>query len=135
LSKDEILKQALAYKAEGDGYKVVAKTGRMRIDSAVQKLRVKKLEDYTCQVCGTVIEYRNAGGKLRRFAHADHIKEKEKGGTEELSNLWVLCPNCHALKTYRVIVVDKNLMKVYKNGEELSIRDNHLGWNKETIGK
>lgn len=128
-SKDLILEQALAYTPNGDGYKIIEKSRMVRVDNAIQKLRVKKLEDYTCQVCGTVIEYRNAQGQVRRFAHTDHIQDKAMGGNEELHNLWVLCPNCHTLKTYGVIRIDVENKKVYKNDNEISIRDNHLGWN------
>ena len=129
MSKDAILEQALAYVPIGDGYKNVESVGRVRIDSAIQKLRVKELEDHTCQVCGTIIEYKNSQGKIRRFAHADHIQDKAKGGNEALQNLWVLCPNCHALKTYGVIVIDVLKKKVFKGGSEITIRDHHLGWN------
>lgn len=126
--KSVILEQATAYVPVGDGYKLVNKVGRVRIDNALQKLRVKELEDHTCQVCETVIEYKNSKGQVRRFAHADHIQDKAKGGNESLSNLWVLCPNCHALKTYGVIEVDADKKKVFRSGKEISIRDHHLGW-------
>jgi 5-methylcytosine-specific restriction endonuclease McrA len=131
MSREQLLKEAAAYEAKGEGYKTVEKTVKLRIDSAIQKLRVKKLEEFTCQVCVTVIEYKTAEGVVRRFAHADHIRDKAKGGNEELGNLWVLCPNCHALKTYGVIVVDPDAKKVYRNGKEITIRDNHLGWAKK----
>jgi 5-methylcytosine-specific restriction endonuclease McrA len=39
-----------------------------------------------CEVCG----YNNM-----RILQVHHIKEKKNGGTDELTNLQLLCPNCH----------------------------------------
>ena len=33
--------------------------------------------------------------------HVDHIKELHNGGSNDISNLQLLCPNCHAVKTAR----------------------------------
>lgn len=37
----------------------------------------------------------------------------------------VLCPNCHAKKTYGIITVDKNY-RVFENNKEIPISDHHL---------
>ena len=39
-----------------------------------------------CEICG----YDNA-----KILQVHHIKEKKDGGTDELTNLQLLCPNCH----------------------------------------
>jgi 5-methylcytosine-specific restriction endonuclease McrA len=58
--------------------------------------------------------------------HIDHIKEKSKKGDESIENLWALCPNCHAKKTAGIIEINFKSKKVFENGREISIRDNHL---------
>ena len=45
-------------------------------------------DGYQCQVCGAVVH-----GKR---AHVDHIVPKAAGGSDEVSNLRVLCVSCHA---------------------------------------
>lgn len=45
-----------------------------------------------CQPC-----YRQ--GIITRFDDVDHITSKEKGGTDDDSNLECICRNCHKLKT------------------------------------
>ena len=54
--------------------------------------------------------------------------DKAKGGGETLDNLWVLCPNCHAKKTFGLIKIYKEQKKVMDGGQEIKIRDNHLNW-------
>ncbi|UQI44645.1 HNH endonuclease [Streptomyces sp. HU2014] len=44
---------------------------------------------FTCQRCGSKTEL-----------EVDHLVPIAKGGTWELSNLWVLCATCHRQKTY-----------------------------------
>jgi len=47
--------------------------------------------------------WKNGGNGLFDEAgkEIDHIVEVTHGGTNELSNLQVLCPNCHSVKTKR----------------------------------
>jgi 5-methylcytosine-specific restriction protein A len=45
-------------------------------------------DGYQCQVCGDLVH-----GKR---AHVDHIVPKAKGGSDEVSNLRVLCISCHS---------------------------------------
>lgn len=130
-SKDEILIEAREFQPKNNsGYKQKTGEFRVRIDNARQKTRVKRLEDYICQVCGFTFEFQNLEGKKRKYAEADHIIEKSDGGTEEIGNLWVLCPNCHMKKTLGVINIDPIKKIVSENGKIIKIRDNHLGWNK-----
>lgn len=44
---------------------------------------------FTCQRCG-----------CRTELEVDHLIPIAKGGTWDLSNLWVLCRDCHRRKTY-----------------------------------
>lgn len=44
---------------------------------------------FTCQCCGS-----------RQDLEVDHLVPVARGGTWELSNLWVLCRSCHYQKTY-----------------------------------
>ena len=59
--------------------------------------------------------------------HVDHIIEKSDKGSENLKNLWVLCPNCHAKKTCGVITIDLMTKRVSEGGREVKLlKDNHL---------
>ncbi len=130
-SKNEILVEASGYRPkETEGYRQKTGQYKTRVDNTRQKIRIKILEDYICQVCGSTFEYQNSDGKIRKYAEADHIIDKIDGGTEELGNLWVLCANCHMKKTLGVINIDPNKKIVRENGKDISIRDNHLGWHK-----
>lgn len=85
-----------------------------------------KIEEYTCQVCGFYTEYLKSNGKRGWIIEVDHIIEKSKEDSEDLNNLWVLCPNRHAKKTYGVITIDVEKKFVTEKGELISITDNHL---------
>jgi 5-methylcytosine-specific restriction endonuclease McrA len=129
---DELLQDAKNYRPGKTDAK--SATVRLRQDNALQKERIKKLERYHCQVCGATIKYRDERGELRRFIHADHIIPKAEGGTEHYLNLWALCPNCHAKKSFGVITIDPKRRLVKRNGKPVGIRDNHLGWYKRSPG-
>ncbi len=47
-----------------------------------------------CELCGY---------KLAVEAH--HLLPKNRGGTHEVNNLMVLCPNCHALITRKSLIL------------------------------
>ena len=59
--------------------------------SAKTRLRVLDRDDYTCQICGRTV---GDGVKL----HIDHIKPLSKGGTNDETNLQVLCNECNLAK-------------------------------------
>lgn len=62
---------------------------------AWQALRQEILlrDKYTCQACGCFVTMRKGD------AHVDHVLAKEKGGTDDESNLQTLCASCHSRKT------------------------------------
>lgn len=55
------------------------------------KKKCLKRDKYTCVKCGF---------SDKRIMQVDHIKERSRGGSDDLDNLQTLCPNCHAIKTY-----------------------------------
>lgn len=61
-----------------------------------KKLRVVilKRDKYLCQEC-------KRNGLVKRGNHVDHVISKALGGTDEPSNLQVLCESCHMTKTGR----------------------------------
>ena len=65
--------------------------GQGRGGRAWRKLRDEILarDNYTCQCCGRV------GGRLE----LDHIVNVAQGGTNDKSNLQILCHTCHKTKT------------------------------------
>lgn len=62
---------------------------------AWQHLRKEILlrDSYTCQDCGCFV------GMRKGDAHVDHITSKDRGGTDDESNLQTLCESCHSRKT------------------------------------
>jgi 5-methylcytosine-specific restriction endonuclease McrA len=66
-------------------------------------------------------------GKPGWIIHVDHIKDKADKGMENLRNLWVLCPDCHAKKTCGTIKLDLETKTVTERGSVVKLlRDNHL---------
>ncbi|AWY20093.1 HNH endonuclease [Moraxella bovis] len=65
--------------------------GQGRGGRAWRRLRDEILarDSYTCQCCGRV------GGRLE----LDHIVNVAQGGTNDKSNLQILCHSCHKTKT------------------------------------
>lgn len=127
----ELLKEVKQFQKPSSGYIKKEGTYKVRVDNQRQKEIVKKIENYSCQVCGFEMKYRSQNGSIRKHIHADHIHDKRGGGSEEADNLWVLCPNCHAKKTLGVIVVDKQKGKVFENEKEIKLHHNsHLSWYK-----
>ena len=100
---------------------------RLRHESKMQKERIARIEDYTCQICGFHQSYVNENGKTRYIIEVDHIVEKSQGGGENINNLLVLCPNCHAKKTYGVIKINSDYSIEDENGERKLLKQNrHL---------
>lgn len=99
---------------------------KIRHESKMQKERIARIEDYTCQICGFRQSYVNANGRTRYIIEVDHIVEKSQGGGETINNLLVLCPNCHAKKTYGLIKVNPDYT-IEENGRQRPLmQDRHL---------
>ncbi|MGB7294287.1 MAG: HNH endonuclease signature motif containing protein [Candidatus Aminicenantales bacterium] len=131
-STQELLEEGKSFKPHSAAYIEKAGNYKVRLESTKQKRIIKELNEYSCQICGFTFAYKDAKGRDRKYAQVDHIIDKSDNGTEELSNLWVLCPNCHAQKTLGVIIVDKNKKQVSRNGEKVKFKPGHLkefGWN------
>ena len=127
LSKEEVLAQAKAFdNSSSPSHGIQNGKNRVRKENHTQKSRVAYLEDYTCQVCGFKNAYKRKNGQIGWIITIDHILQKSDGGDENNHNLWALCPNCHAKKTYGVIKIDLRNNVVYENGEKITIRDSHL---------
>ena len=103
---EETLNKVLLFQDFKEQYREGNNDQRYRIESKAQKERISKLENHTCQICGYRYEYKNAKGQTRWIIEVDHIKEKSLGGGEEIDNMLVLCPNCHAKKTKGVIKIN-----------------------------
>ena len=54
-------------------------------------IHIKALREHRCQICGTAIGRRNGPP----YVEAAHIKPKREGGSENLDNIMILCPNHH----------------------------------------
>ena len=128
LSKDAALLELRNYKrAPNKGHhKNKTRTALQRIEDQRQKSLVALIEDYTCQVCGFHQSYVNGSGEIRYIIDIDHINEKHRGGGEDSSNLWALCPNCHRKKTAGIIKVDLKSQTVIDDRKIITIRDHHL---------
>lgn len=128
-SKQDWLKEASAYQGSGDPYKITDTPQKVRIENRRQKKLIAKIEDYKCQLCGWFLEWKNPKGKIVHRIDIDHIVEKRDRGTEQSSNLWALCPNCHVKKTIGVITIDLAKKRITENGKEIRLlSDNHLRW-------
>jgi hypothetical protein len=67
-----------------------------------QRVQVLVRDGYTCQMCGVS---RNDGAILE----IDHIHPVSKGGTNDLSNLQVLCRDCNAGKGNQMLSMPQHL--------------------------
>lgn len=112
---NKILQDAINYKDSEQQYNI-SNNVKQRIESKKQKERIAILENHTCQICGFNQSYINESGNRKWIIEVDHIIEKSKGGGETIDNLMVLCPNCHAKKTYGIIKIDKDY-RVYENNK------------------
>ena len=100
---------------------------KVRKENSVQKRRIAAIEDYTCQVCGFHCEYVREDGTKAWIINVDHIFDKADGGSENMRNLWVLCPNCHTKKTCGIIRIDVLAKKITERGLQIKLfKDNHL---------
>lgn len=130
-SVEELMNEGRAFEPPSASYAKKNGDYKVRIESAKQKRIVKELNGYCCQICGFSFVYKDSMGRQKKYAQVDHMIDKTDGGTEELNNLWVLCPNCHAQKTLGVIIVDKNKKQILRESKKIIIRPGHLkefGW-------
>jgi len=58
---------------------------------AIRK-RILLRDAYQCKSCGRICQQKGE-------AHVDHIIPRDQGGSDEGSNLQVLCRSCHSRKT------------------------------------
>ena len=126
----ELLRKAAAFSDTMPSHTVKTVTQKIRNENRAQKERVAQLEQGACQVCNWSLQWKNAQGKESYRVEVDHIIPKAQGGGEELSNLWVLCPNCHTKKTVGVLTIDTEKKEVRENGKSIVLHhDNHLGFD------
>lgn len=52
------------------------------------RLAVIARDSSACRLCGRIVSGREA--------HVDHVREKSLGGDDSLTNLRLLCVNCHS---------------------------------------
>lgn len=129
LDKKRLLDLASKFRNTSNGYEIDLSPRQKRVENRLQKKRIAELENFSCQICNWSLEWLNSKGKKSYRIDIDHIVDKAKGGGEEMSNLWALCPNCHTKKTLGVIVIDKINKIIKENGKELKLHhDNHLNW-------
>lgn len=129
INTELLLKEAMEYKDSGPSHVDISTVAHRRVESKAQKKRIAEIENYACQICNWSLEWVNSKNKTSFRIDVDHIIDKAKGGGEEITNLWVLCPNCHVKKTLGVIRIDLKNRKAYENGKEIKIHhDKHLGW-------
>lgn len=86
--------------------------------NAVVTEKIKKLRNYTCQFCGTTILKKDG----TRYIEACHINPKKHRGPETLTNILILCPNCHKEFDYGLREKEErpaaNVYKLLLNGRE-----------------
>lgn len=63
-------------------------TGRVGV---AQRKRIRERDGYCCKACGVAV----------RVGQVDHVIPLDKGGSDEDSNLQLMCDDCHVDKTNR----------------------------------
>lgn len=101
--------------------KYVAEDKTLQDFSPDQKEQIYKLGNYKCAVCGLG---RSDGMEI----HADHIKPKEFGGTNDISNGQVLCSRHNFLKkTFKQSETGKRFfINLYESLKDKSDPDSQL---------
>ena len=64
---------------------------RLRRTAQKQRLKVIERDKGRCQLCGHLLDH--------DFGEIDHIVPISHGGTSDMENLQLLCPDCHAEKS------------------------------------
>jgi len=90
--------------------------------------KIKRLYNYTCQVCGIRIDLNGVG-----YAEAAHIKPlgRPHNGSDDPGNLLCLCPNHHVMFDKKCFTINPDFSLVGINGK-LHIHKSH-NINKENI--
>jgi 5-methylcytosine-specific restriction endonuclease McrA len=81
-----------------------------------QRKRIRLRDGYKCRHCSTVI----------RVGEVDHIKPLEHGGSNDDSNLQLLCYPCHNLKT----ALDRGYVLKSGSTEDGLPTSSHHHWNR-----
>ena len=96
--------------------KVSSEVNRFIRDSTLVK-KLKKLYGSRCQICGYTIEY----SEDMFYSEVHHYKPLERGGSDDIGNMLVLCPNHHAEFDYKMLVVKTDGRSVInRNGEKVA---------------
>lgn len=106
LDSNDIYKEDLLNKiidCENDKSEKVTINGKTYKRHNYLMVQIKKYRDYTCQFCSTKIPKSNGD----YYIEACHIKAKSEGGKDSLSNILILCPNCHKLFDFNERVDEK----------------------------
>jgi putative restriction endonuclease len=91
------------------------------VRDTVLGLKIKKLYDYRCQICGTKLQL-NEGN----YAEAAHIKPlgKPHNGPDSEENILCLCPNDHVLFDRVAISINDDLT-IFPTGTFLKVSPRH----------
>lgn len=57
---------------------------------------VKRIRERDCDLCQPCVR---RGGPIGTYAAIDHIVNKQQGGSDDDTNLQVICSQCHKAKT------------------------------------
>lgn len=116
INKDELYKKIIGCeKSKSKKIKISRKTYKRHNYLMVL---IKKYRGYKCQFCSTRILKANY---KKYYIEACHIKSKAEGGKDSISNILVLCPNCHKLFDYGKRSKEENSKDIYQvtiNGKE-----------------
>lgn len=104
--------------------RMLARVQRLIRSSAVVE-HVKKLYDFTCQICRT----RLSVGAKGAYAEGAHIRPlgAPHAGPDIVDNVLCLCPNCHVLFDYGEIKIDEDFVirGGSHDGDTLHVKKSH----------
>lgn len=88
-------------------------------------IQLKKMYEYTCQVCKLQIKIQND----TYYSEVHHIHPLKEGGDDSFSNMIVLCPNDHMFFDYGMLRIDIDgewvIDKIGKKIEKIKFIGNH----------
>ncbi len=117
LSKDKIEELVQACQARLDGY--LEKRGQAIFDhrkkstgyvSGTLRYEILKKAKFRCELCGISAE--------EKALEVDHIVPRNKGGSDDMSNLQSLCFSCNAMKRDRDDTDFRKVIESYQHREE-----------------